>query len=179
MLFQSTHPLRGATRHGGVCGQVFQISIHAPLAGCDYRVRNFPFAPRISIHAPLAGCDSSLYLLFQPRRFQSTHPLRGATRSHPAQEAAKMNFNPRTPCGVRRQFHHLARRGDKISIHAPLAGCDCTGHRNTAAFRLISIHAPLAGCDGRSGAAAGFAKISIHAPLAGCDSMASRLYPRS
>ena len=33
------------------------ISIHAPLAGCDFIIskRNFDFG--ISIHAPLAGCD--------------------------------------------------------------------------------------------------------------------------
>ena len=101
MLFQSTHPLRGATRHGGVCGQVFQISIHAPLAGCDYRVRNFPFAPRISIHAPLAGCDFGLKL----------------------GDFCLLNFNPRTPCGVR-LIPLSPFSATPISIHAPLAGCD-------------------------------------------------------
>ena len=33
--FQSTHPLRGATRYRQVFRQHEQISIHAPLAGCD------------------------------------------------------------------------------------------------------------------------------------------------
>ena len=102
-----------------------EISIHAPLAGCDKGTagrwryhRDFnprtpcgvrlhamdlaEFAPEISIHAPLAGCDStdcisSLYDFI----FQSTHPLRGATA---APVRPPMPFT--------------------ISIHAPLAGCD-------------------------------------------------------
>ena len=56
--FQSTHPLRGATGSTDQALQVIEISIHAPLAGCD--LGDFlPFrAQPISIHAPLAGCDS-------------------------------------------------------------------------------------------------------------------------
>ena len=56
----------------------------------------------------------------------------------------------------------------RISIHAPLAGCDQPGH---VAERLvvISIHAPLAGCDYRAAVGADARAISIHAPLAGCD----------
>ena len=56
------------------------------------------------------------------------------------------HFNPRTPCGVRLtptfhvHFHTL------ISIHAPLAGCDCCVMDKNAGG-AISIHAPLAGCD--------------------------------
>ena len=78
------------------------ISIHAPLAGCDF-VRAY-VSPRreISIHAPLAGCD--------PRR-------------KPWQSRAR-HFNPRTPCGVRRAIIILHSAPLVISIHAPLAGCD-------------------------------------------------------
>ena len=55
--FQSTHPLRGATRAGADRGQHGAISIHAPLAGCDRTHRAAHVAVHISIHAPLAGCD--------------------------------------------------------------------------------------------------------------------------
>ena len=34
-LFQSTHPLRGATEVGRAFTSEIFISIHAPLAGCD------------------------------------------------------------------------------------------------------------------------------------------------
>ena len=36
ILFQSTHPLRGATTFANNTWEKIVISIHAPLAGCDY-----------------------------------------------------------------------------------------------------------------------------------------------
>ena len=84
---------------------LYEISIHAPLAWCDRR-------------GSAANC--------RRRRFQSTHPSRGAT--HQALGS----------------IHHFV-----ISIHAPLAGCDSWGAGDVVAAR-ISIHAPLAGCDGYS-----------------------------
>ena len=102
-LFQSTHPLRGATGNTGTSQVDLNISIHAPLAGCDCAVCCLSVAFAISIHAPLAGCDSVYrYVLFRvcfisihaplagcdstlldatsvSSAFQSTHPLRGAT----------------------------------------------------------------------------------------------------
>ena len=56
-------------------------------------------------------------------KFQSTHPLRGAT------------------IPVAFDCH-----ASIISIHAPLAGCD-SSLRSRHVRRCISIHAPLAGCD--------------------------------
>ena len=36
----------------------------------------------ISIHAPLAGCDSATVIAYEHATvFQSTHPLRGATKT--------------------------------------------------------------------------------------------------
>ena len=57
------------------------------------------------------------------QEFQSTHPLRGATFT--------VVFTQRVA---------------RISIHAPLAGCDISCPRQYRADE-ISIHAPLAGCD--------------------------------
>ena len=146
--FQSTHPLRGGT--GMVAKLVAQyiISIHAPLAGCDVRSlcrRHAKLA--ISIHAPLAGCDSTTIRRSRRlSRFQSTHPLRGATREQIILYMACGHFNPRTPCGVRPVGAALNGKTLRISIHAPLAGCD--GESMICANALtISIHAPLAGCD--------------------------------
>ena len=56
--FQSTHPVRGATFLGGVDAQHHAISIHAPREGCDGRA-----------HGTTSFSMS----------FQSTHPVRGAT----------------------------------------------------------------------------------------------------
>ena len=40
-----------------------EISIHAPLAGCDIRDVAFIKHLDISIHAPLAGCDVDFVLV--------------------------------------------------------------------------------------------------------------------
>ena len=56
-IFQSTLPLRGATRGGrSLIGLEF-ISIHTPLAGSDGRCAGKARKAIISIHTPLAGSD--------------------------------------------------------------------------------------------------------------------------
>ena len=146
-LFQSTHPLRGATASEAAFNADTEISIHAPLAGCDFKLivfsfRRFYFNPRTpcgvrqlaakdakiaeqfqSTH-PLRGATSTKSSSLKAYKFQSTHPLRGATcvicpkcgkqvisihaplagcdQKTAAKANKKQNFNPRTPCGVRR-----------------------------------------------------------------------------
>ena len=100
--FQSTHPLRGATKDWQ--GKVYyqSISIHAPLAGCDKKAASWArtecyFNPRTPCGVRPYGDISDP----QTIEFQSTHPLRGATGA-----AGKI------------------KNDSMISIHAPLAGCD-------------------------------------------------------
>ena len=79
--FQSTRPLRGATVSRTPKQKKEAISIHAPLAGCDERLKGLsPDDLVISIHAPLAGCDCPCVVFGRPC----------------------LDFNPRAPCGVRR-----------------------------------------------------------------------------
>ena len=123
--FQSTHPVWGATfikLHLGLFGF---ISIHAPRVGCDPRLSTFVYKKiRISIHAPRVGCD----------------PVPVSCPCLPR------NFNPRTPCGVRRLVGHCVKILLPISIHAPRVGCDGVGGRRVVGH-VISIHAPRVGCD--------------------------------
>ena len=79
--FQSTHPARGATEAVIFHRLAFAISIHAPREGCDLQiVEHLTRMPMISIHAPREGCDASGSASRRGcRRFQSTHPARGAT----------------------------------------------------------------------------------------------------
>ena len=80
ILFQSTHPVWGAT---------------AQSIGESYE-------SYISIHAPRVGCDLTPWrLLARMQRFQSTHPVWGATVGAWNGWNVAMDFNPRTPCGVR------------------------------------------------------------------------------
>ncbi len=140
MRFQSTHPLRGATRPR--CAAAGHSRHFNPRTPCG--VRRPPratvctpsprhFNPRtpcgvrraiacgrwrricISIHADHAA---------RCKRFQSTHPLRGATMRSISVVAISVDFNPRTPCGVRRVVVLVAHFAPGISIHAPREGCD-------------------------------------------------------
>ena len=123
--FQSTHPMRGATRMDGSrfsrcedfnprtpCGVrrqngrtkpakgLFQ-STH-PMRGATRVIRRGDALILISIHAPHAGCDCAPAAPLMPvKAFQSTHPMRGATAQSMAWHSTARHFNPRTPCGVR------------------------------------------------------------------------------
>ena len=79
-IFQSTLPLRGATRIALWPGRDPGISIHAPPAGSD--------------------CEA-IDTAFLTVKFQSTLPLRGATHSWRAGHHVRHHFNPRSPCGER------------------------------------------------------------------------------
>ena len=59
------------------------ISIHAPRAGRDPEHRPGCGAVRISIHAPRAGRDEESVAMSRDKAiFQSTRPVRGATRAY-------------------------------------------------------------------------------------------------
>ena len=146
--FQSTHPMRDATKNGKKGAVYNAISIHASHAGCDQsRDSIWLFPKKISIHASHAGCDvmtgsyNETLSDFNPRipcgmrpvvlgilprciLFQSTHPMRDAT--------PKYAFIDSIPI---------------ISIHASHAGCDYCPCATNRAVQGISIHASHAGCD--------------------------------
>ena len=79
-----------------------------------------------------------------------------------------MNFNPRTPCGVRHGLASAMFAVQRFQSTHPLRGAT-TRHLLVSFQNYISIHAPLAGCDLQSGGGRPASQISIHAPLAGCD----------
>ena len=84
--FQSTHPVRGATV-SRPARRVRQkgISIHAPREGCDLDgICAVDVRSLISIHAPREGCDNNRTgVKGVCWKFQSTHPVRGATVNCP------------------------------------------------------------------------------------------------
>lgn len=89
----------------------------------------------LSFAAPLAGRDDwEQPESTNPYKFQSTRPLRGATYCRPCLGDTSGHFNPRAPCGVRRETLWLDDRAVAISIHAPLAGCDSKSAQKNAAL---------------------------------------------
>ena len=145
LQFQSTHPLRGATAAAEVSDEIINISIHAPLAGCDdnqkapVHSRTY-FNPR----TPCGVRPSRRRKQTAPQEFQSTHPLRGATPrrlcfprprgisihaplagcdfSLRTNYCLGLHFNPRTPCGVRRRMSSPGTRFQSFQSTHPLRG---------------------------------------------------------
>ena len=176
--FQPTRPLRGATARDPVSlarREKFQPT--RPLRGAT--PHNIPISAdcQISTHAPLAGRD------------HQKAPARSGTD----------NFNPRAPCGARRQspmqksecqefqptrplrgatkpakVRHLAMN---ISTHAPLAGRDTDAARRCPQKGYFNPRAP---CGARRFCAIAIPHdraISTHAPLAGRDAFVPLQYP--
>ena len=111
--FQSTHPLRGATCAERSTTERMNISIHAPLAGCDYCHPCAGNPIGISIHAPLAGCDDTKLTV---SAWQKGH------------------FNPRTPCGVRLStVSFLCSKAGFQSTH-PLRGATAKTYKENCTF---------------------------------------------
>ena len=75
MIFQSTHPVRGATGNSG--GSLYEAVFQ-------------------STH-PVRGATACRYPLADLIAFQSTHPVRGATDLDDTLALRARNFNPRTP----------------------------------------------------------------------------------
>ena len=128
----------------------------------------------ISIHAPHAGCDTSKHFVgIHAKQFQSTHPMRGATRKSGLRRCDHLHFNPRTPCGVRRKAIRIMQGSSQFQSTHPMRGATDAAS-SLSSMQRISIHAPHAGCDLiKSTLPVGSQPISIHAPHAGCDLLAS------
>ena len=129
-------------------------------------------------------------------KFQSTHLLRGATVSRRNFGWVNPYFNPRTSCEVRPYPDATSDGSILISIHAPLARCDCWpdpssqtpcnfNPRTSCEVRrsphngrcTLQHFNPRTSCEVRQGFCCVFGHdraISIHAPLARCDSLTSK-----
>ena len=127
--FQSTLPMRGATRRLRARPRSPDaISIHAPRAGSDPVLGDLAReAETISIHAPRAGSD--LFRHYSAQQYE--------------------NFNPRSPCGERRQRSNPPPIIPGISIHAPRAGSDVIAA--ALALRYAEDFNPRSPCGERPG----------------------------
>ena len=100
--FQSTLPVRGATglERSPVWDDI--ISIHAPRAGSDNDTLRQVLA--VLHFNPRSPCGERLRLQLEEQakeEFQSTLPVRGATRNEDGTPKLPKHFNPRSPCGER------------------------------------------------------------------------------
>ena len=191
VVFQSTLPVRGATRLYAESMCWLPISIHAPRAGSDDRVQSVRRVWCISIHAPRAGSDAIIVppiftiFDFNPRSpcgerhsstitppqstgFQSTLPVRGATLPLCILPRGSGHFNPRSPCGER-LISWVSDMGAKD--FNPRSPC---GERRFPRSRSITAPGfqstlPVRGATSAFYPITPTGVISIHAPRAGSD----------
>ena len=129
--FQSTLPVRGATNTSGSSTGAFLISIHAPRAGSDF----FHRAPEargfgISIHAPRAGSDHQI-LSCCPHKNISIHaPRAGSDQLSAVCSRTKLSFQSTLPVrGATYECAFLPQTNSHFNPRSPcgerLAACAC------------------------------------------------------
>ena len=114
-------------RPGFLLAPMLRAEYFNPRTPCGVRLSPPPRPlrpPRFQSTHPVWGATFNLNEQDFSNLFQSTHPVWGATSSTRVAMATPINFNPRTPCGVRHELASIIMTSDTISIHAPRVGCD-------------------------------------------------------
>ena len=145
-MFQSTRPMRGATRVLVDRHPPIVVSIHAPHAGRDIGRSVMREASVVSIHAPHAGRDIIvlIHLCDEDVSIHAPHAGRDIRRN--PRICSMLRFNPRAPCGARLEKYQLALLTAEFQSTRPMRGAT-VHHANDCVMVLVSIHAPHAGRD--------------------------------
>ncbi len=147
--FQSTRPVRGATRRYVDLLKGCFISIHAPRAGRDPHLCGGNHAVFISIHAPRAGRDLFLFMLLSSLSISIHAPRAGRDRRRMPPCPLRRDFNPRAPCGARPMALAPLETSFLFQSTRPVRGATYA-EMLEAGVADISIHAPRAGRDSKS-----------------------------
>ena len=158
--------------HGQEGYQSGAISIHAPLAGRDEEYLDFLITQQD--FNPRAPCGARPATLRRRRRSTDFNPRApcGARHDRVILVHQQDDFNPRAPCGARPLLRFipqpfpifqstrplrgatLRRQGVRlllgISIHAPLAGRDCSADTGAAAPATFQSTRPLRGATAKT-----------------------------
>ena len=190
MGFQSTRPMRGATRAPSNQRDSWHVSIHAPHAGRDAWIsvwcslqRGFnPRAPcgarqsrrcshiQTACFNPRAPCGARLVARIRATLNVSFNPRAPCgARPRPWDDAGgKRRFNPRAPCGARQRYCSDCAKEAWFQSTRPMRGATVEYARVPVITR-VSIHAPHAGRDLNARKEDKSNVVSIHAPHAGRD----------
>ena len=193
MPFQSTRPIRGATRCQ-ICGPLhLAISIHAPHTGRDHHLQGLPpFHRAFQSTRPIRGATlDSVPGVCYIQIFQSTRPIRGATASpsnHPSDRGISIHA-PHTgrdarfyvPNGPTFRFQstrpirgatYVGRQAipvDRFQSTRPIRGATMADTFATSFATLFQSTRPIRGATNVAGQQANPINISIHAPHTGRD----------
>ena len=146
--FQSTRPIRGATLPGYLSlSSARYFNPRAPYgarlsAGSRKHNTRYNFNPR----APYGARQVSLIWDNRDFKFQSTRPIRGATKNPPYHTPSIQNFNPRAPYGARRCHITIGRnQGNDFNPRAPYGARRATNQQNTHSQKEFQSTRPIRG----------------------------------
>ena len=140
--FQSTHPTRGATGGGYESAIVGVVSIHAPHTGCDDT--SCPSAPTIASFNPRTPHGVRLLKAAQhtiPKKFQSTHPTRGAT-SCTRSTTTLLRFQSTHPTRGATTARRTTTRCDRFQSTHPTRGATLTPSTITSTSGCFNPRTP-------------------------------------
>ena len=100
-VFQSTHPVRGATMDKAAAAGNNEFQSTRPVWGATMCTSRRRSSATISIHAPRVGRDNCICVDIRVSLHFNPRAPCGARRSLTATLTMLMNFNPRAPCGAR------------------------------------------------------------------------------
>ena len=192
--FQPTRPLRGATKQLGISPDDVKFQPTRPLRGAT-RPSSVPASRpnrRFQPTRPLRGATSVDSGPSFASEFQPTRPLRGATvlgrrrldHLPPISTHAPLagrdflrlsrglsggNFNPRAPCGARRDCAGSSEPSILFQPTRPLRGATPSRSSWTARAARFQPTRPLRGATAAHALGLALFEISTHAPLAGRD----------
>ncbi len=145
------------------------ISIHAPHAGRDGPHLYMGLWKPFQSTRPIRGATRRCLTGSVPGLFQSTRPIRGATWPAAGRTGDGWHFNPRAPYGARRGKRIQDRANEPISIHAPHTGRDYSCIIIILVRQRFQSTRPIRGATSWAILLFACRDISIHAPHTGRD----------
>ncbi len=171
MVFQSTLPVWGATPRSLNLFKVFVVSIHAPRVGSDPPTISIrPCANSVSIHAPRVGSDGVYISLVSG--FKSFNPRSpcGERRNLPVRRASSSLFQSTLPVwGATKQLSEQPNQEQSFNPRSP-----CGERLKRAGYTADDINSfnPRSPCGERlilEKTLISHISVSIHAPRVGSD----------
>ena len=101
-VFQSTRPMRGATKASSLMSGMALFQSTRPMRGATYRPHIHLLCNQFQSTRPMRG--ATCHILFPPllHRVSIHAPHAGRDAPHPVKLLEEQSFNPRAPCGARR-----------------------------------------------------------------------------
>ena len=146
VLFQSTRPIRGATYDLQWQSSCLCISIHAPHTGRDPSRRpGWTLRPYFNPRAPYGARLCEVCPALRSDGFQSTRPIRGATKPLGLWDIADMVFQSTRPIRGATHAKLALSHYQKFQSTRPIRGATWSGYSVTTMRHIFQSTRPIRG----------------------------------